>query len=140
MELALNSQVNQQFSVRAFSRYGLENYDTVRVDPSGLLVEYADRSTFRLGISSEYVISPTFSVFGGVDFIPTSFEEGHVVPFGGSADDQSEEILNAYIGVSVKLNDCLTGTASYNYTNSSSDFADNDYDRNRFTLGISTEF
>lgn len=140
MELALNSQVTQQFSVRAFSRYGIENYDTVRVDPTGLLVEYDDRSTFRLGISSEYAISPTFSVFGGVDFIPTSFEEGRELPSGGSVDDQSEEIFNAYIGVSLKINDCLTGTASYNFTNSNSDFADNDYDRNRFTLGISAEF
>jgi opacity protein-like surface antigen len=79
-------------------------------------------------------------VFGGVDYIPTSFEEGHELSSGGSTNDQSEDIFNAYIGVSVKLNDCLTGTASYNYTNSNSDFADNDYDRNRFTLGISTEF
>ena len=30
VEFALNSQVNQQFSVRSFARYGIEDYDTVQ--------------------------------------------------------------------------------------------------------------
>lgn len=143
-EIALNSQVTQQFSVRAFTRYGMESYDTVRTDPALVaLVEYDSRTTLRLGISSEYVVSPMFSFFGGIDYIPTSFEDGRALPptvAGTPVLDRDEDILNAYIGVSLKFNDYLTGTASYNYTNSSSDFPENDYDRNRFTLGVSAEF
>ncbi len=140
VELALNSQVTQQFSVRAFTRYGIESYDTVRFVPGGT-VEYSDRRTLRIGVSSEYAISPMLSVFGGVDYIPASFEEGRQVgPGVPDISDRDEDIVNAYIGLSMKFNDYLTGTASYNFTDSSSDFPNNDYDRNRFSLGVSAEF
>ena len=140
MELALNSQVTQQFSVRAFTRYGIESYDTVRFVPGGI-VEYSDRRTLRFGLASEYAISPMLSVFSGVDYVPASFGEGRQVgPGAPDLSDRDEDIVNAYIGLSMKFNDYLTGTASYNYTNSSSDFPNNDYDRNRFSLGVSAEF
>ncbi len=140
VELALNSQVTQQFSVRAFTRYGIESYDTVRGVPGGI-VEYSDRRTLRIGVSYEYAISPMLSVFGGVDYIPASFEEGRQVgPGVPDISDRDEDIVNAYIGLSMKFNDYLTGTASYNFTDSSSDFPNNDYDRNRFSLGVSAEF
>ncbi|MES2440287.1 MAG: outer membrane beta-barrel protein [Verrucomicrobiota bacterium] len=143
LELALNSQVTQQFSVRAFARYGIESYDTVRFDSSiPDNVEYDNRSTLRIGVSSEYAISPMFSIFGGVDYIPTSFEDGRPLTAvaGTPVSDRDEDLVNTYIGVSMKFNDYLTGTATYNYTNSSSDFANNDYDRNRISLGLSAEF
>ncbi|NJM38323.1 MAG: outer membrane beta-barrel protein [Akkermansiaceae bacterium] len=140
-ELALNSQMTEQFSLRAFARYGIENYDTVR-SIGGNLVEFDDRRTFRLGISSEYAISPMFSVFGGIDYIPTSFNEGRITGPGvtGTAPDQEEEVFSGNIGMSVKFNDYLTGTAAYTYTNQGSDFTNGDYDRNRFSIGVSAEF
>lgn len=149
----MNSQINQQFSVRSFARYGIESYDTVQgldlaAPTNGLsdtTVEYDDRETLRLGVTGEYAISPMFSVFGGIDYIPTSYSAGRWV---GSAPevapatipDTDEDIFNGYVGLSVKFNDFLTGTASYSYTNSSSDIVGRDYDRNRISLGVSAEF
>jgi len=52
----------------------------------------------------------------------------------------SSDIINAYIGLSVKFNEYLTGTVSYNFTDSSSDFAGATYQRNRINLGLSAEF
>lgn len=143
LELALNSQVNQQLSFRMFTRYGIEGYDTVRSDPkTGILAEYDDRKTLRFGLSSEYAFSPTFSLFGGVDYIPSSFDSGRALGAlaGTKVADSSEDLVNAYIGVSMKFNDFLTGTASYNYTNSDSDFAGNTYNRNRISVGVTAEF
>lgn len=140
LELALNSQVNEQFRIRAFARYGIESYDTVQFHPTAGLVEFDDRRTLRIGISSDYAISPMLSLFGGIDYIPTDYQEGRTIPGGLSASDLSEDMLNAYIGLSVKINDYLTGTASYNYTTSSSDIAGRDYDRNRISVGLSAEF
>lgn len=143
LELALNSQVNQQFSVRAFARYGIENYNNVQTDPTnGFLVEFSDLTTFRLGISSEYVVTPVFSIYGGVDYIPSDYNDGQVLPpnVPGPVGDYSEDILNLYIGMSMKINDFLTGSLTYNYTDSTSDFAGQTYDRNRISLGVSTEF
>lgn len=143
LELAMNSQVSQQFSVRAFARYGIESNDTVQFhpDPGVGLAQFDDVQTLRLGVSSEYVISPMFSVFGGIDYIPTSYAEGQQVsgPFAG-VSDLDNDLLNAYIGVSAKFNDYLTGTLSYNYTDSSSDIVNQEYTRNRINLGVSAEF
>jgi hypothetical protein len=139
-EFALNSQVTEQFRIRSFARYGIESYDTVQ-QVGGGLVEYDDRRTLRFGVSGEYAISPMLSVFGGLDYIPTNYADGRTVSgTPSSIADQDEDILNAYIGVSMKFNDFLTGTASYNFTNSSSDFANRDYDRNRISVGVSAEF
>lgn len=143
LELALNSQVNQQFRVRAFTRYGIENYDTVRPDPAlGVPVEFSDRRTLRIGVSSEYAFTPVYSLFSGVDYIPSQFNNGQVLPpaFPGPVGDYNEDIINAYIGISMKLNDFLTGSLSYNYTHQESDFAGQTYNRNRISVGLSAEF
>lgn len=144
LEAALNSQINEKFRVRSFARYGIESYDTVQsFEDSGKFytVEYDDRETLRFGLSGDYAISPIFSLFGGLDYIPTSYRSGRVLTGGyvGSVD-QDEDILNAYIGLSVKFNETLTGTMSYTYTNSSSDIYGREYDRNRISVGVSAEF
>lgn len=153
VEFALNSQINTQFRVRSFARYGIESYDTVQgldlnAPTNGLsdtLVEYDDRQTLRFGIAGDYALSPMFSIFGGLDYIPTSYGSGRWIPRPGEVNpgaipDVDENILSAYIGLSVKFNDYLTGTASYTFTNSDSDIVGRDYDRNRISLGVSAEF
>jgi len=153
VELALNSQINTRFSVRSFLRYGLENYDTVRAVPNATLppavtYEFDSRETLRLGVAGEYAISPRFSLFGGLDYIPSNFEDGRLVnppavPIPGvpvTAGGYSEDIFNGYIGLSVKFNDYLYGTLSYNHTTSSSDLLGGDYDRNRVSVGLRAEF
>jgi hypothetical protein len=143
LEFALNSQVNEQFSVRAYTRYGIEGYDTVQFDPVAGLVEYEDTRALRMGVSSEYVISPMFSVFGGVDYLPTWYESGRSLdspPFLGNIKDLNQDLYNINLGVSVRFNDLLTGTLTYNYTDSWGDVPGQDYDRNRINVGISAEF
>lgn len=145
LEFAMNSQVNSQFRIRSFARYGIESYDTVQTfdaTPAAALdnVEFDDRQTLRIGVSGEYSLSPMVALFGGVDYIPTTYAGGRTIPLGVSVADVDETIINAYIGVSVKFNDLLTGTASYNFTDSSSDFPGREYDRNRISVGVSAEF
>jgi hypothetical protein len=147
VEFALNSQMTEQFQVRSYARYGIESYDTVQgfdSDGNGLsdvLVEYDERETLRFGISGDYALSPMFTLFGGIDYIPTSYSAGRVVSGTYVGDlDQDEDIFNAYIGVSMKINDNLSANASYNFTNSSSDIVGRDYDRNRISVGLSAEF
>lgn len=140
LEFAMNSQLSQQFSVRAFARYGIESNDTVQFVSNQMAI-FNDVQTLRLGVSSEYVISPMFSIYGGVDYIPTSYAEGKQInsPFA-SVSDANNDLINAYIGVSAKFNDYLTGTLSYNYTDSTSDINNQNYTRNRINLGISADF
>jgi hypothetical protein len=146
VEFALNSQLTQAFRLRSFARYGMESYDTVQTyqaDGVGGLdtVEFSDRRTLRFGISGEYVLNPLVSLFGGIDYIPTNYQSGQIVTTGAGVSDQDEDIVNAYIGFTYRINDMLSANASYNYTNSSSDLDNNrDYDRNRFSVGLSAEF
>lgn len=140
VEVALRSQINEQFSLRGFLRYGIEVYDTTRAVGLGFY-EFDERKTLRLGISGEYAISPKLSLFGGVDYIPATFDDprqvaGVLAPVG-SLD---EDLLNAYIGLSMKFTQSLFGTVSYNFTNSDSDFAGYNYDRNRLNVGLRAEF
>lgn len=141
LEVALNSQVTQALSVRSYARYGIENYNNVQsISDIGPLVEFNDQRVFRLGVSAEYAISPKFSLFGGIDYIPTDYAGGLIVGSGVPVSDSTTSVYNAYIGMSVKFNDYLTGTASYNYTYSDSDFANEQYSRNRINVGVSAEF
>ncbi|MGC4016681.1 MAG: hypothetical protein QM755_19525 [Luteolibacter sp.] len=158
VEAALNSQINSAFRVRAFLRYGNENYDTVRtvfgsVSTGGIAqfdqYEFTSRETLRLGVSADYAISRRFSVFGGVDYIPASFDDGVLVnaalgPFSGPApltvSGLSEDLVNVYVGFSVKFTDQITGDVSYNYTDSNSDLYGNSYNRNRINVGVRAEF
>lgn len=143
VEFAMNTQVNQQLSMRAYARYGMEGYDTVQFNNVAGLVEYGDTRALRLGISSEYVISPMFSVFGGVNYLPTSYGGGQSLqtpPFVGPIGDLDSEIFDGNVGLSVRFNDLLTGTLSYNITYSDSDIDGQDYTRNRINVGVSAEF
>lgn len=149
VEGSFRTQTNEKFSVRSFVRYGMEYYDTVQfldIDNDGFLddpVEYDDRLTLRIGVSADYVISPMLSVFAGVDYIPTSFQSGRPLPPllpGTPVSDSSEDLIDAHIGLSVRFNDYLTGSLSYNFTDSSSDIGNREYDRNRISLGLSTAF
>lgn len=140
-ELAFNTRVNEQFMVRSFLRYGIEDYDTVVNVFPGPLVEFDSRQTLRIGVTGEYELSQALTIFGGVDYITTDYEDGRSavtsVPVAASA---SEDIINAYVGVSMKFTENLYGNVSYNYTDSSSDLPNRSYDRNRVNLGVRAEF
>jgi Putative beta-barrel porin 2 len=142
LEASFRTQMNEQFSIRSFARYGMEYYDTVQLLPIGS-VEYDDKTTFRLGVTAEYLISPKLSLFGGVDYIPTSFQDGRALPPllpGTPVPDSDEDLINAHIGLSLRFTDFVTGSLTYNFTSSSSDIVYRDYDRNRISLGVSAEF
>ncbi len=139
VEFALNSQVTQAFTVRSFARYGIEGQNNVQA-VGDALVAYNNQRVFRLGVSSEYAISPRFSLFGGIDYIPTDYAGGVDTVTHQSVSDSVTSIYNTYVGLSVKFNEYLTGTTSYNYTYSSSDFANAQYGRSRINVGVSAEF
>ena len=141
LEMALRSRINEALSLRAFARYGVEVYDNVRTVGASQY-NFDERTTLRIGVSGEYMISPMLSLFSGIDYIPASFDEGRRVTGAGAliVSGLEEDIFNAYIGVSMKFTEYLYGTLTYNYTDSNSDFAGLSYDRNRISLGIRAEF
>jgi hypothetical protein len=143
LQIAINAQVNKDFTVRAFTRYGIEAYDTVLVDPNPAIgsVEFDDKRTLRIGLSSDYAISQSLSLKGGVDYIPSSFQKGRSLTGNpGSISDRYENLLNAYVGLTVEINDIFSISSYYNYTNSSSDVSGRSYDRNRISVGASAKF
>ena len=138
LELTLRSQVNQQLMVSGFVRYGAEVYDTVVGLP--LQTEYDSRLTLRLGTQATYQISEKLSLNSGIDVISASFENGRAVVGGAPQPDQSETLLNAYIGTSLKLTEYLAASLTYNFTTADSDLPDRSYDRNRISVGLQAEF
>jgi len=144
LEFALNSRVNEQLSVRAFTRYSMESYDTVRRSKTGQVVEYDQRQTLRIGVSAEYMLSPKLSFNVGVDYLPTTYKNGVRRDTAGGADSfpstADDKVINASVGVSYRFTDFVFGTLSYTHTDSSSDLAGRDYNRNRVSVGVRAEF
>ena len=63
---------------------------------------------------------------------------GGVAPLPAAGEDQ--DLINIYVGLSLKINDWLYAQASYNFTDSSSDILGYNYDRNRISVGMRAEF
>jgi hypothetical protein len=140
-EVTVRSQVNEQFMVRAFARYGLEVYDTIQTYQS-TWYDFDQRAVFRIGLSGEYALSPMFTIVGGVDYINAVNDDGRRVAGAGAAtaDGLEQDLINLYVGLSAKLRDNLYATMNYNYTDSTSDFANQEYERNRVNVGLRYEF
>lgn len=134
-EASINVQANEQFSWRGFARYSIEDYQR---SPRGGGI-FSDNQALRLGVSGTYQVSQPLALIGGVNYINYDYEDG--IPFGGvTPGDVSEDLINAYIGFNLALTDSLSLNGRYNYTDFSSDIDNADYQRNRFSLGVSTTF
>jgi hypothetical protein len=142
LELAVNSQLSEQFRLRSFVRYSVEDFDTVQQLAGLGLYDFDERQTLRIGVSAEHAVTQKLSLFGGVDYIPASFDGGRRVLGAGPArvNGLDEDLVNLYIGLSMEFANNLHGTVSYNFTDSSSDFVSRSYDRNRISVGVRAEF
>jgi hypothetical protein len=142
-EVTVQSQINEQFGVKAFARYGMEVYDTVQ-GYNKAAYDFDQRKVLRIGLSSDYKLSPMFTISGGVDYINAVNDDGRLVSqtlgVPQTADGLSQDLINLYVGLSAKLKENLYTTLSYNYTDSTSDFATEDYNRNRVSVGLRYEF
>jgi len=143
LEASLKTQVNEQFKLRAYARYGIEDYSRSlrNFDQPGFpFAVYSNTETLRIGFNADYAISPDLSLTGGVNYAMLSYED-LIAAFSqvGSAGSVDEDLINAYIGFNLRLTDNIMLNGRYNYEDLSSD-AGRDYDRNRFSLGVSTQF
>lgn len=139
VEASLRSQLTQQLSLNSFVRYSNEAYNRGLTDggtpPQQFLFEQSQ--TLRVGARFNYSLNPRVSLFGGVSYIFTDYED-IVTPVGG--DEGNESILNLSVGGSYRLTDNLYLTGSYNFTTAFSDFDGREYDRNRVQVGIQATF
>ncbi len=138
-EMALTSKLNSRVSVRAFTRYSVEDFDTVQLigaDP----FQFADQQVLRIGVNGSYALTPRLSAFGGLDYINTSFDQGANLNGGAGVTGLSEDVINASIGLRATINPALTGECALNYTDSGSDFLGRDFDRMRISAGVSYTF
>lgn len=140
IEANLNSQLNQQFSVQTYLRYGAEDYDTVFGGP--VFFEYQNRLTLRFGATGTYAISPDLSIVGGIAVINASYEDGINQTTNTSVSDADETLFNGFIGANYKFTDMLSGNVSYSYTDSTADapITGRDYSRNRISVGVNASF
>ena len=134
-EGAIRTRVNGQLNVRSFARYSIEDYGT-----SFDGFTFDTNSTLRVGVSADYVISPQLTFQAGANVILMDMEDGRFVPVTGAVDDEETDLLNLYLGLTYKINDGLYVTGSYNWTDSDSDLPGRAYERNRFSIGLKTEF
>jgi hypothetical protein len=139
LEMALSSQLNSRTTVRAFTRYSVEDFDTVQViggDP----FQFADQQVLRIGVSGTYAITPRLSAFGGFDYINTSFDDGSNLNGGTGTTALQEDVINVSVGLTATINTALSAQCAFNYTDSASDLLGRDFDRMRLSVGMSYAF
>jgi hypothetical protein len=134
-EAAIRTRMNDQLSIRSFARYSIEDYGT-----SFENFTYDNNTTLRVGVSTDYMISPDLTLQAGVNVIMMDMQDGRSSPPGLDVPDAQTDLLNLYLGFSYRVNDVFYLTGSYNWTDSDSDLEDRTYDRNRVSLGLRAEF
>ncbi|MGJ8695440.1 MAG: outer membrane beta-barrel protein [Verrucomicrobiaceae bacterium] len=135
LEAALRSQINEQFSVRAYARYGVEDYGRFI---GGL--QYADTETLRLGITGNYRVSEALSLRAGVNYQDIGYENLIAGPVGTPLSAE-EDLINVFLGFDLKVADNMWVTGTYNFEDLGSDVAAaRNYDRNKINLGVRAEF
>lgn len=143
LEASLRSQMNSSFSIRSFVRFSMEDFDTIQNLNPGLF-EYSNQQVLRFGLTGEYRLTPRITGFGGFDLVHTMYDGGNQIdtPVIGSGKDsgRTEDLINGYIGLRAQITNELTGNCSINFTDSTSDFDNNDYDRLRLSAGVSYTF
>jgi len=139
LDCAIRTTVNEQFSVRAFARYSIEDYGT-----SFDTATYDSNYTLRVGVTASYIVSPRLTLNAGANVLFTSMEDGRVVDSGpangNSIPDADTELINLFLGCSFEITEGVYATASYNWTDSSSDIRSRNYNSHHASLGVAVQF
>ena len=145
-EGTLKTQVNEQFGVRAFAYYGLDDRGnglwTHNAGEPATFVGFNERNVFRFGAQGSYQVSEPLTLFGGLNYVFTGYKDGvfSVGPFFGSASDYDENLFNINFGGSLQVAENVYMTGSYNYTKSTADTDLREYDRHRIQVGVQATF
>jgi len=136
LEASLRTQVNERFGVRAYARYGVEDYArTIRFGSDRTI--YSGSETLRLGFTADYRVSQPLTLTAGVNYAALEYVDRISGPGASSVD---EDLFNAFVGFNLQVTDNLSVNGRYNFEDLSSDADRRDYDRNRYSLGVSTTF
>ena len=140
VEGSFRTAVNSQFSLRSYVRYGVEDFARNVFNPDTFInAFYSNTDTLRLGVTGTYSLSEDLSLSGGINYASLKYNDLYVSTFGLGASSVDEELLNVFVGVNLRVSDNVSVNARYNFEDLTSD-AGRAYDRNRFSLGASTQF
>ncbi len=140
VEGSFRTAVNSQLSLRSYVRYGVEDFARNVFNPDTFInAFYSNTDTLRIGVTGTYALSEDLSLSGGINYASLAYNDLQLSTFGLGASSVDEELLNAFVGVNLRVTDNVSVNARYNFEDLTSD-AGRAYDRNRFSLGASTQF
>ncbi|MCX8239640.1 MAG: hypothetical protein OSB05_12540 [Akkermansiaceae bacterium] len=139
-EASLKTQINEQLSLKAYGRYGIEDYARALRDLNTRVFSvYSDTDSLRLGLTANYQISQDLALNAGVNYAGMEYNNLLSGQSPRAAASVGENLLNTYVGFDLKVSDNVYLNGRYNVEDLESD-AGRDYDRNRFSVGVSTTF
>jgi len=137
VELALRTsgggvgrKIADRLTLRTFFRHEITDYDTGNGGQ-----DFQVNNNFRYGLATTYAVSPSLSIYSGLNVSSSHFSEDK----GGDSNKWAHAI-NANLGFTYALNPRVNFNGSYNYTTGLSDLAERDFDRHRFQLGMGMSF
>jgi len=132
---AIRTQINEQLNVSIFTRYSVEDYAT-----SFPTHTFDTNQALRSGVTASYAVSSKLNLNAGANLVVNNMQDGRLVPGPGAFPDADSDLINLYLGCSLKISDRVYATASYNWTDSNSDIVGRTYNRNNFSLGLGAQF
>jgi hypothetical protein len=141
LESSIRTKLNSKFEVRAFTRYSMEDLNTVhQIDDKTFM--YSEQHVFRFGATGEYRLTPRVTGFGGADVVQTTFDGGRQISPPGSvtSDGNATTLTNVFIGLRTHLTQSLNTEFTINHMDSNSDFVISDYQRLRLGASLNYNF
>ena len=123
-EATLSYRLGPTSSVQWSSRFGFE-------EPPNAISEVL---AYRTTLTYFKAFTPKLSLSAGVNGVFNN------TTFDGGGGDQTQQTLDANIGLQYRLNRQVTLTANFSFTQSVSSSGDRDYDRSRIFVGAEYEF
>ena len=125
VEGSLDYAASRSSKFRAYVRYGLDNNETSFYDTN---------TSLRTGLSFNQQIAENLSASAGVNYVHSELEGSDFLA------DTDDDLVSVNLGLRYQLQRNLALYGDYYYINSSSDVEFREYDRHRFTVGLSATF
>lgn len=146
-EGSLNHRVNERFTVSAYTRFASDDNSRVItsqfVNNAGVNVGVANAfdvaKTLRLGLKGNYSVSEALSLTCGINYSDTDYSDNRQ---SGEAflNSANTDVVALNLGIQLQLDDNCILNASYNYEDSGASVDSQEYERNRFSLGVTAAF
>ncbi len=125
VEGSLDYRASRTSNFRGYVRYGLDANE---------FSAYPEHKSLRTGFSYNQQVAENLSASAGLNYVHSEFAGSEILP------DSDDDLVSVNLGLRYQIQRNLALYGDYYFVTTSSDVEFREYDRHRFTLGLSATF